>query len=328
MSKTLMITGGAGFIGSNFIHLLINETDYTVINVDSLTYSGNLENLRSVEKNPRYAFCKASINDRTNIEKILSSYKVDGIIHFAAESHVDRSIESAALFFETNVMGTLALLEAARSQGITRFLHVSTDEVYGTLGAEGYFTEETPLAPNSPYSSSKASSDLLVRSFVHTHNFPALITRCSNNYGPYQFPEKLIPRMIELALQDKKLPVYGNGLNIRDWVYVKDHNIAVLDVFEKGKVGLVYNIGGNSEKTNIDVVKTILSILNKNESLIEYVEDRKGHDFRYAIDTTFIQNELEWKPTVSFEVGIEKTVSWYLENQEWMENIRSGRYQQ
>jgi dTDP-glucose 4,6-dehydratase len=323
-----MVTGGAGFIGSNFIHLLLEETDYSVLNVDCLTYSGNLDNLRSIENNPRYTFSRTSINDRTAIESLLKKHSISGIIHFAAESHVDRSIESASPFFETNVMGTLSLLEAARSVGIERFVHISTDEVYGTLGAEGFFTEETPLAPNSPYSSSKASSDLLVRSFVHTHNFPALITRCSNNYGPYQFPEKLIPRMIDLAMQNKKLPVYGNGMNIRDWIYVKDHNKAVLDVFEKGKIGTVYNIGGLSERTNIDVVTTILSILGKDTSSIEFVEDRKGHDFRYAIDTTFIQNELQWKPEYTFEIGLEKTVEWYVQNQQWLENIQTGRYQQ
>lgn len=328
MSKTILVTGGAGFIGSNFIHLLIEETDYTVVNVDCLTYSGNLDNLRSIEHNPRYTFSKTSINNRVEISKLLEKHSVDAIIHFAAESHVDRSIESASPFFETNVMGTLSLLEAARSHGIHRFVHISTDEVYGTLGDEGYFTEETPIAPNSPYSSSKASSDLLVRSFVHTHNFPALITRCSNNYGPYQFPEKLIPRMIDLALQNKILPVYGNGLNVRDWIYVKDHNYAVLNVFENGLDGLVYNIGGKSERTNIDVVTTILSILGKDASSIEYVEDRKGHDFRYAIDTNFIENALGWSPTVSFEVGLQKTVEWYVENKQWMENIKSGQYQQ
>jgi len=328
MSKTILVTGGAGFIGSNFIHLLMEETDYTVVNVDCLTYSGNLDNLRSIEKHPRYIFSKTSINNREEITKLLQKHSVEAIIHFAAESHVDRSIESASPFFETNVMGTLSLLEAARSHGIKRFVHISTDEVYGTLGDEGYFTEETPLAPNSPYSASKASSDMLVRSFVHTHNFPAVITRCSNNYGPYQFPEKLIPRMIDLALQNKKLPVYGNGLNVRDWIYVKDHNYAVLNVFENGIDGLVYNIGGKSERTNIDVVTTILSILGKDNSLIEFVEDRKGHDFRYAIDTSFIEKELQWSPTVSFEVGLQKTVEWYIDNKQWIENIKSGQYQQ
>lgn len=323
-----MVTGGAGFIGSNFIHLLLEETDYSVLNVDCLTYSGNLDNLRSIENNPRYTFSKTSINDRYALEGLLKKHSIEGIIHFAAESHVDRSIESASPFFETNVMGTLSLLESARACGVSRFVHISTDEVYGTLGEEGFFTEETPLAPNSPYSSSKASSDLLVRSFVHTHNFPALITRCSNNYGPYQFPEKLIPRMIDLAMQNKKLPVYGNGMNIRDWIYVKDHNKAVLEVFEKGKIGTVYNIGGLSERTNIDVVTTILSILGKDTSSIEFVEDRKGHDFRYAIDTTFIQNELQWKPEYTFEIGLEKTVEWYVQNQQWLENIQTGRYQQ
>jgi len=328
MSKTILVTGGAGFIGSNFIHLLMEETDYTVVNVDCLTYSGNLDNLRSIEKHPRYIFSKTSINNREEITKLLQKHSVEAIIHFAAESHVDRTIESASPFFETNVMGTLSLLEAARSHGIKRFVHISTDEVYGTLGDEGYFTEETPLAPNSPYSASKASSDMLVRSFVHTHNFPAVITRCSNNYGPYQFPEKLIPRMIDLALQNKKLPVYGNGLNVRDWIYVKDHNYAVLNVFENGIDGLVYNIGGKSERTNIDVVTTILSILGKDNSLIEFVEDRKGHDFRYAIDTSFIEKELQWSPTVSFEVGLQKTVEWYIDNKQWIENIKSGQYQQ
>lgn len=328
MSKTILVTGGAGFIGSNFIHLLIEETDYSVVNVDCLTYSGNLDNLRTIEHNPRYTFSKTSINNREEISRLLDKHSVEAIIHFAAESHVDRSIESASPFFETNVMGTLSLLEAARSHGIKRFVHISTDEVYGTLGKEGYFTEETPLAPNSPYSSSKASSDLIVRSFVHTHNFPALITRCSNNYGPYQFPEKLIPRMIDLALQNKKLPVYGNGLNVRDWIYVKDHNYAVLNVFENGIDGLVYNIGGKSERTNIDVVTTILSILGKDTSLIEFVEDRKGHDFRYAIDTSFIEQALQWSPTVSFEVGLQNTVEWYVQNKQWMENIKSGQYQQ
>lgn len=325
---TLLVTGGAGFIGSNFIRQALRTTDYTIINLDVLTYAGNLENLRDVEHNARYHFVHGSILNGELIEYVCRKFSVNGIINFAAESHVDRSIMSAAPFVQTNVQGTLVLLETARKVGIEKYLQISTDEVYGSLGDTGAFTEETPLAPNSPYSASKASADMLVRAFVHTHHFPAMMTRCSNNYGPYQFPEKLIPLMLLNAMENKHLPVYGDGMNVRDWIHVDDHNSAVLAVYERGRAGEVYNVGARSEKPNIEVVKTILDKAGKDESLITYVKDRPGHDRRYAIDSTKIEQELGWKPTYSFEQGIEQTVQWYKSNPEWCARVRSGAYMQ
>jgi dTDP-glucose 4,6-dehydratase len=332
---TLLVTGGAGFIGSNFIrYLLANDATVNIVNLDALTYAGNLENLSDVDQqyahNPRYTFVHGSIQNKELVEHCCLRHGVTGIINFAAESHVDRSITSATPFVETNIQGTLVLLEVAKTlheRGqLTRFLQVSTDEVYGTLGASGAFTEDTPITPNSPYSSSKAGGDLLVRAFVHTHGLPAVITRCSNNYGPFQFPEKLIPLMIANALDDKPLPVYGDGMNVRDWIYVDDHCEAVWMAFSSGRDGEVYNAGGASEKPNIEVVKTLLQMLGKPESLIHYVKDRPGHDRRYAIDFTKIQTELGWKPRQTFDSGLQKTVDWYLANAQWLERVRSGAY--
>ena len=325
--KNVLVTGGAGFIGSNFInHLLSKRDDLTIINVDSLTYAGNLENLQMSENNPNYNFIKGDITNRETVDSIFSKYKIDNVINFAAESHVDRSILGSEVFFKTNVMGTNVLLETAKRFGIEKFLQVSTDEVYGSLGPEGKFSESTPIDPNSPYSSSKASADLMALSFHRTYGLPVVLTRCSNNYGPFQFPEKLIPLMILNSLNNKKLPVYGDGMNIRDWIYVVDHNKAVELVLEKGKVGEVYNIGADQEMTNIDIIKLILNYLNKSDDLIEYVKDRPGHDRRYAIDSTKIETELGWKPEYKFEEAIEKTIDWYLQNKNWWERIVSGEY--
>ncbi len=322
-----MVTGGAGFIGSNFIKYLLADTDdVEVINFDALTYAGNLENLKDVENDKRYRFVKGSIQNAELVRHVINEYGITGIINFAAESHVDRSIMSAAPFVETNIKGTLVLLEAFRELGLSRFLQVSTDEVYGSLGKDGLFTEETPLSPNSPYSASKTAADHLVTAFVNTFGIDAVITRCSNNYGPYQFPEKLIPLMILNAKEDKSLPVYGDGMNIRDWIHVEDHCRGIWKVFKEGKAGEVYNLGGNCEKPNIEIVKTILQILNKPQSLITYVKDRPGHDRRYAIDSSKINNELGWEPLVTFEKGLEETVKWYVDNENWCENVRSGDY--
>jgi len=326
--KNVLVTGGAGFIGSNFInHLLEKRDDLKIINLDSLTYAGNLENLLQSEKYPNYTFVKGDITDKETVAIIFAKYKIDNVIHFAAESHVDRSILGSEVFFNTNVMGTNVLLEAAKRFGVEKFVQVSTDEVYGSLGPEGKFSETTPIDPNSPYSSSKASADMMALSFQRTYGLPVVVTRCSNNYGPFQFPEKLIPLMILNSLNDKKLPVYGDGMNIRDWIYVTDHNKAVELVWEKGKVGDVYNIGADQEMTNIDIIKLILSYLNKSEDLIEYVKDRPGHDRRYAIDSAKIEAELGWKPEYKFEEAIEKTIDWYLQNKNWWERIISGEYQ-
>ncbi len=325
--KNILVTGGAGFIGSNFInHILSSRKDLKIINVDSLTYAGNLENLTQSENNPSYKFVKADITDREKMSKVFEENDISDVIHFAAESHVDRSILGSEIFFRTNVIGTNILLEASKRFGIDKFVQVSTDEVYGSLGATGKFSESTPLDPNSPYSSSKASADLMALSFQKTYGLPVVVTRCSNNYGPFQFPEKLIPLMILNALNDKKLPVYGDGLNVRDWIYVIDHNKAVELVWEKGKVGEVYNIGANQEMTNIDIIKLILNYLGKSEELIEFVKDRLGHDRRYAIDSSKIENELGWKPEFNFEDAIEKTIEWYLQNKSWWERILSGEY--
>ena len=324
----LLVTGGAGFIGSNFIRYILDKyNEYRVINLDKLTYAGNLENLTGVDKDPRYAFEKGDICDKTRVQVCVVRYEIDAIVHFAAESHVDRSILRASEFVQTNVAGTHVLLEVAKEFNIKRFLQVSTDEVYGSLGATGFFTEETPLHPNSPYSASKASADMLAFAYQHTFGLPIVLTRCSNNYGPYQFPEKLIPLMIANALNDKPLPVYGDGKNVRDWLHVKDHCSAIDTVLHRGRAGEVYNIGGNNEKPNIEIVKLILQHLGKPESLITYVEDRLGHDRRYAIDSSKIQNEFGWEPAYTFERGIEETIKWYVDNQQWWERIITGEYQ-
>lgn len=322
----ILITGGAGFIGSNFVrYMLDTHPDYELLNLDSLTYCGNLENLRGVEENPSYTFIKGDITDKDLVFDVVED--VDYIVNFAAESHVDRSIEDPAIFVKSNVMGTQVLLDAALNLGVEKYIQISTDEVYGTLGEEGYFTETTPLAPNSPYSASKAAADLMVRAYNETFKLPINITRCSNNYGPYQFPEKLIPLMISNALEDKALPVYGDGLHVRDWLHVHDHCTAIDLVLHQGRDGGVYNIGGNNEKQNIELVKLILKILDKPESLITSVEDRKGHDRRYAIDSSKIQKELGWKPKYTFETGITETIQWYLDHQDWLETVKSGEYQ-
>lgn len=321
----ILITGGAGFIGSNFVRYMLDKyDDHQIVNLDSLTYCGNLENLSGIEDNPNYTFCKGDITDKELVFKITSD--VDYIVNFAAESHVDRSIEDPEIFIKSNVLGTQVLLDAAKEYGVKKYLQVSTDEVYGSLGKTGYFREDTPLAPNSPYSASKASADLMVRAYNKTFDLPVNITRCSNNYGPYQFPEKLIPLMISNALEDNPLPVYGDGLNIRDWLHVYDHCSAIDLVLHKGEIGEIYNIGGNNEKKNIEIVKLILQNLDKPESLIKFVKDRLGHDRRYAIDSSKIQNELGWIPKYTFETGIAETIKWYLDNREWWERIKSGEY--
>jgi len=325
--KTALVTGGAGFIGSNFIHLFLDKNpDYSVVNLDLLTYAGNTDNLLNVQNSPGYTFVKGNICDRPLLQKLFQQYDFSLVIHFAAESHVDRSITEPEAFITTNVLGTQCLLHTAKefwngNYDGRRFLHVSTDEVYGSLGQTGYFTENTPIAPNSPYSSSKAGSDLLVRAYFETYHFPSIITRCSNNYGPYQFPEKLIPLMITNALRDIPLPVYGDGLNVRDWLFVVDHCSAINTVLSKGAPGRVYNIGGNNEKTNIEIVKLLLAELGKSEKLITYVQDRLGHDRRYAIDASLIKNELGWVPSVQFKDGLKKTIQWYVDNMWWWEKL-------
>lgn len=323
----ILVTGGAGFIGSNFIHYMLkNHPGEKLVNVDLLTYAGNLENLEAVKNHPNYVFEKADICDHGRIEQILKDRSVEAIINFAAESHVDRSILGSAEFIRTNVAGTQVLLDLAKQFGLKKFLQVSTDEVYGSLGETGLFNEQTPLHPNSPYSASKAGADVLAMAYQHTFSLPVVITRCSNNYGQYQFPEKLIPLMIANALNDKPLPVYGDGKNVRDWLHVWDHCAAIDRVFHEGKSGEVYNIGGNNEWKNIDIVKLVLKLVNKPESLITYVQDRPGHDRRYAIDSSKIQNELGWKPSYTFERGIEETVNWYTNNRAWWGRIMSGAY--
>lgn len=324
----LLVTGGAGFIGSNFVlYMLKQHPDYQIVNVDDLTYAGNLENLKLVEDHPNHTFVKANITDAKAMNDLIGQ-QVDIVVNFAAESHVDRSILEPDVFVRTNVLGTQVLLNAAKKHGIRKFVQVSTDEVYGTLGETGLFTEDTPLAPNSPYSASKAGGDLLVRAYHETFGLPVNITRCSNNYGPFQFPEKLIPLMISKALADESLPVYGDGLNIRDWLYVEDHCGAIDLVIHKGRSGEVYNIGGNNERTNLQIVKTILQEIGKPESLITHVKDRPGHDRRYGIDPTKTMTELGWKPKHSFETGIKKTIGWYLDNKDWWTRIQSGDYQE
>ncbi|HTX19820.1 MAG TPA: dTDP-glucose 4,6-dehydratase [Bacteroidota bacterium] len=326
--RNVLVTGGAGFIGSNFVrHLLRSHGTYRVVNLDALTYAGNLENLHDVELSPRYAFVKGDICDAVTVEKVMTDFAIHAVVHFAAESHVDRSIMGPTAFVQTNVLGTSVLLEAARKNRIDRFVHVSTDEVYGSLGPAGRFSEDSPLHPNSPYSASKAASDLLALAHHHTFGTPVVVTRCSNNYGPYQFPEKLIPLMIVNALHDKPLPVYGDGLNVRDWLSVDDHCRALDCVLHSARDGEVYNIGGNNEMKNIDIVRLILQVLGKPQSLITFIKDRPGHDRRYAIDATKLTRELQWKPERRFEEALPETIGWYLEHREWWERILSGEYQ-
>ncbi|MBP2027134.1 dTDP-glucose 4,6-dehydratase [Acetoanaerobium pronyense] len=338
--KKMLVTGGAGFIGSNFVKLIIEKEEYNLVNLDELTYAGNLENLKEIENHKNYKFVKGSIADSEFINELFEKENFDYVVNFAAESHVDRSISNPQIFIHTNVMGTQILLDAAKKswqidkdeygypiykEGV-KFVQVSTDEVYGTLGKTGLFTETTPIKPNSPYSASKAASDLIVRAYNETFKMPTNITRCSNNYGPYQFPEKLIPLMINNCLKDKQLPVYGDGMQIRDWLHVKDHCEAIGTVLEKGITGEVYNIGGNNEKANIEIVKLIIESLGKNETLIKYVEDRLGHDRRYAIDNTKITTELGWAPKYTFEEGIKETINWYIENSEWLSRVINKDY--
>lgn len=323
----ILITGGAGFIGSNFVKYINDKYPYyEIVNLDLLTYCGNLENLKDIEFNENYDFVKGNIDDKDLVSDIIKD--CDYVVNFAAESHVDRSIKDPEIFIKSNVLGTQVLLNAAREAEVEKYVQISTDEVYGSLGPTGYFTEETPLQPNSPYSASKASGDLIARAYHNTFGMPINITRCSNNYGSYQFPEKLIPLMISNALEDKPLPVYGDGKNIRDWLHVYDHCTAIDLVLHDGKPGEVYNIGGNNEKENIEIVRRILKDLGKDESLIKFVDDRLGHDKRYAIDSTKIQEELGWKPKYTFETGIRETIQWYLDNQDWMEQVKSGEYQE
>lgn len=325
--KTVLVTGGAGFIGSNFVHYMLERYDYKIINLDLLTYAGNLKNLEGIENHPNYTFVHGDIRDRALLEQLFREYEIDTVINFAAESHVDRSIDEPEVFLTTNIMGTQALLDTAKrywnlepdnrysrdyKEG-TKFIQISTDEVYGSLGETGLFTEETPLAPNSPYSASKTSADLMVRAYYETYGMPVNITRCSNNYGPYQHTEKLIPLMITNCKANKKLPLYGDGMQVRDWLYVEDHCSAIDTVLHKGKMGEVYNIGGNNEKANREIVKLVIDRLNKSEELIEYVADRPGHDRRYAIDNSKITRELGWQPKYTFGEGIEKTINWYTE---------------
>jgi len=323
----ILVTGGAGFIGSNFVlRRLAEDPDLVIVDVDLLTYAGNLENLRPLENDERHVFVRADVADRGQMEPLFAKHRFDGVIHFAAESHVDRSILDATPFVTNNVLGTQVLLDLARKHEVPRFLQVSTDEVYGTLGETGRFTETTPLAPNSPYSASKAAADLLVRAAVNTHGYDAVVTRCSNNYGPFQFPEKLIPLMIANAVEDKPLPVYGDGRQVRDWLHVEDHCDAVWTVFHGADKGEVFNIGGDSEQANIDVVRLILKHLGKGEELIEFVRDRPGHDRRYAIDATRLRERLGWAPRWRFEDGLASTIEWYLAHRSWWERVRSGAY--
>ncbi len=326
----ILVTGGAGFIGCNFVYYMLEKhADYEIVCLDALTYAGNLKSLDSAMKKPNFKFVKGSIADKTLVDELFSKEKFDVVVNFAAESHVDRSIENPFIFLETNVMGTACLLEASKKYGVKRYHQVSTDEVYGDLPLDRpdlFFTEDLPLVTSSPYSASKASSDLLTLAFHRTYGLPVTISRCSNNYGPYQFPEKLIPLMIVRALEDESLPVYGEGLNVRDWLYVEDHCKAIDLIIHNGKIGEVYNVGGHNEKQNIEVVKTILRSLSKPESLITYVKDRAGHDLRYAIDPSKISSQLGWEPETDFDSGMQKTIQWYLDNTEWIDEIKSGEY--
>ena len=328
---TIIVTGGAGFIGSNFVfHMLKEHPDYRIVCLDKLTYAGNLSTLAPVMDNPNFRFVKADICDREAVYKLFEEEHPDMVVNFAAESHVDRSIEDPGVFLQTNIIGTATMMDACRKYGIQRYHQVSTDEVYGDLPLDRpdlFFTEETPIHTSSPYSSSKAAADLLVQAYHRTYGLPVTISRCSNNYGPYHFPEKLIPLMISRALADEELPVYGNGENVRDWLHVSDHCEAIDLIIHKGKVGEIYNIGGHNERTNLQVVQTILKALDKPESLIKYVKDRPGHDRRYAIDPTKIETELGWKPKYNFDTGIAQTIQWYLDNEDWWKHIISGEYQ-
>ncbi|MFD1927510.1 dTDP-glucose 4,6-dehydratase [Sporosarcina siberiensis] len=326
----ILVTGGAGFIGSNFIKYLLEKYDYTIVNLDLLTYAGNLKNLKDIELNSNYHFVEGDICNRELVEEVFSRFDIQVVINFAAESHVDRSIENPKLFLETNILGTEVLLQVAKNYWAVgnkkyktnaKFYQISTDEVYGTLGKEGFFTETTNLSPNSPYSATKASADMIARAYFETYGLPLLLSRCSNNYGPFQFPEKLIPMVIESAMKDREIPIYGNGKQIRDWLHVEDHCSAIDQILHSGRIGEVYNIGGNNEKENIEVVQQVLRELEKEDSLIEFVDDRLGHDLRYAIDNTKITNELGWKPRYTFEEGLALTIKWYLENNEWLEAI-------
>lgn len=331
----ILVTGGAGFIGSNFIKYMLSKYDYTIVNLDLLTYAGNLQNLKDIDHEERYHFVKGDICDRDLLTKLFHQYNIQAVIHFAAESHVDKSINEPEIFLKTNVFGTQALLDTAKHywkvhkldkycteyKDDVKFIQISTDEVYGALGKEGYFTEKTNLSPNSPYSASKASADLMVRAYYETYKLPAVITRCSNNYGPYQYPEKLIPLVISQALNNLPIPVYGDGKQVRDWLYVEDHCSAIDSVFHKGRIGEVYNIGGNNEWENIIIAKKILNYLNISESLLSFVEDRLGHDRRYAIDNAKITSELDWSPSNNFNNGLEKTIQWYLQNTAWMNEV-------
>ncbi|MGX9758122.1 dTDP-glucose 4,6-dehydratase [Clostridioides difficile] len=325
--KKILITGGAGFIGSNFVQYMLNKyVDYSIVNLDLLTYAGNLETLKEVQDKPNYKFVRGDISDREHVYKLFEDEKFDIVVNFAAESHVDRSVENPQLFIQTNIIGTQVLLDACRKYGIKRYHQVSTDEVYGDLQIDRkdlFFTEKSAINPSSPYSASKTAADLLVNSYYRTYRLPTTISRCSNNYGPYHFPEKLIPLMILNALEDKQLPVYGNGENIRDWLHVYDHCTAIDLIIHKGKIGEVYNIGGHNERSNIEVVKTILNILGKSEDLISYVNDRPGHDLRYAIDASKIEHELGWKAKYDFDLGIKETVRWYMENESWWKTVLS-----
>ena len=322
--KKILVTGGAGFIGSCFVrHILKKHSDYKVTNLDALTYCGNLANLDDIKDNPNYKFVHGNICDKELVRNLIKD--VDFVVNFAAESHVDNSIKNPEIFVETNVQGTLNLLQACKEIGIERYLQVSTDEVYGTLGKTGYFYETTPIQPNSPYSASKASADLLVRAYFETYGLPVLTTRCSNNYGPYQYPEKLIPFFISKLLKGEKVPVYGDGLNVRDWLYVYDHCEAIDTVLHKGKIGEVYNIGGHNEKTNLEITHLILNAMGKDENSIQYVEDRLGHDRRYAISNDKITSELGWSPSITFEEGIKLTIDWYLNNQDWIKSIQDKK---
>lgn len=329
--QRLLVTGGCGFIGSNFIrHMLAAHAELSIVNLDKLTYAGNPENLADVERgdgaNPRYRFIHGDIADRTLVEGLLAETPFSAVIHFAAESHVDRSILDSGPFLQTNIIGTQVLLDACRKANIPRFVQVSTDEVYGSLGPTGAFTEETPLAPNSPYSASKASADLLVQAYHHTFGFPGLITRCSNNYGPYQFPEKLLPLFISNAMQDQQLPVYGTGQNVRDWIHVLDHCRGIEAVWQRGAAGEVYNFGGEAEINNLDLTHLLLDLLGKPRSLIRFVQDRPGHDLRYAMDISKVRRELGWTPRVSFADGLKQTIEWYLSHPEWIARVKSGEY--